>query len=310
MRELAERFARLCESAQRRSARLAAALEYVAFMRRVRELTAWMEETRATLVACLATRRETTSPRSASSTPSSSSSLDEARMQLDDLSRELGQRDDTFKELDDTCQRLAAFSQPPHPHKKEIVRHTNRVLSERESLFRLWQAKSRALDAKLECHAVRVEASALTTRLRQHQLVVATQHAELDARCMAAGGRQRRRRLPLGVDELAALLKSHALLAAKIERHVERAHELRSLVTQLVANENERTTTNDDEDDESGFADERGELELCVERLLALANEACEWRAKRDQQLSEAMRVAELRVHLNEFEAWIDEHIR
>ena len=288
MEELIERFRELWLLAENRSRDLKQAIDFFKFIACIKDVTEWMDETRRSLVVRLAFN--------------DFYSVQQSRQELDNLSFEMTQRDDIFKDLDEMCIQLTS-PELDHPQKKEIIIQTNKVMTERENLFRLWKIKSLVLDTQFECHSFYREVSQLLTLLNSQETILTKNLNELQQQLDDSN-----RIILLNVEDLENSIKTHENLEKKIEKQsLSKIPDLVKLGNSLLVKEKKRLEI----EEQAIFGlNELERIQIDLNQMLKKENDVKLIQKKRSNQLNDCLKYLKLRRDIEEFEIWIEDRIR
>ena len=293
MTELIERFSKIWNSAETRSIELVQSSELFRFMGLVKDANEWIAETRQSLIG-----NDTIQF-------SDLFAVTQLRQEHDTLSFEMSQRDDVFRLVEEMCLELATSQQ--HPAKKEILVHTNRIMSERENLFRLWKLKSELLNVAAECHEFYRDVLKLSSLIVSQETLltkaVAEFHLQLDTTPPPFCER-------MSVEDVESLLKAHENLERKIgKQSIEKLVELQKRAGGLIESETTRLAI---EDQRQLFPDvnELPRLSSTVAQVSQKADALKHLCAKRAKQLNDTLKFLQLKRDIDEFLAWIEEKCR
>jgi spectrin beta len=220
------------------------------------------------------------------------------------------QRDDMFKLVEETCLELATDDN--HPSRADIITHTNRIMAERERLFRLWKLKSQLLDAELACHEFYRDVLKTTATVASHetQLTKAFNDFQLQ---LDSGVTANRAHVPFtehfSVEAVESVQKAHDNLTRKIERQsLVKLDELHKRVAVLVEAEQARLEF---DEQRSLFPDvnELPKLNETGNELIRRSHALKALCAKRAAQLRDALTFLQLKRDVDEFLTWIGDQI-
>jgi spectrin beta len=280
--DLIDQFRSLWLKTEKRTKELKQSSDYFRFINYVRDVNEWIDQIDKSLNAPLQLNDLFT--------------VTGQKQEHESLSFEMTQRDDMFKELDDMCIQLTKQN---HPNKRDILSLTNKAMTSRENLFRLWKLKSELLDSQFDCHMFYRECSQLIGQLNSQETLLNNSINESSL--------QLNQQIILSVDDLEMQMKSHQNLEKKIEKQtVDKGNELERLGAQLIEREVKRLESDEDEFKISELI----RLEHQLAQLLKKQNDVTELCHKRVKQLSEMIRFFKLCRDIDEFEVWIDDRIR
>ncbi len=305
MSELIERFSKIWSLSEARSAELVQSNDLFKFMTLVRDANAWISETRHSILGDVDPSRFI-----------DLFAVAQIRQQHNTLSFEMTQRDDVFKLVEEMCLELTTTQM--HPSKKEIIGHTNRIMSERENLFRLWKLKSKLLDVEHECHefyrdvlkaisSISSQDNLLNKALNDFQL-------QLDSGVTVQNKNGSQEIVPFTeyftVEDLESLQKAHDNLTRKIEKQsLAKLNELQKRGSTSIEAETARVNM---EDQRELFPDvnELPRLNTTLSEVKQRDNALQVLCTSRGKQLKEAVRFLQLKRDIDEFLAWIDVKIQ
>jgi hypothetical protein len=305
MSELIERFSKIWSLSEARSAQLVQSSDLFKFMTLVRDANAWISETRHSILGDV--------------DPSQFVDLfavTQLRQQHNTLSFEMTQRDDVFKLVEEMCLELATTQM--HPSKKDIISHTNRIMSERENLFRLWKLKSKLLDVEHECHEFyRDVLKAVSTISSQDNLLNKALNdfqLQLDSGVAVQSKNGSQEIVPFteyfSVEDLESLQKAHENLTRKIEKQsLAKLSELQKRGANIIESEMARINIVEQQE----LFPKVNEIPRMTSILTDISQRGDALRvlcAGRDRQLREAVKFLQLKRDIDEFLAWIDSKIQ
>ncbi len=209
------------------------------------------------------------------------------------------QRDDVFKELDEMCVELTT-KQRHHVNKYEIVNQTNKAMTAREGLFRLWKAKSDLLDSQCELQIFYKEVAALVGLLGSQESSVFKAFNEACG-VMEEG-------VLFGVEEIEEKLKTHENVEKRVEKQaIEKTEELVRLGEELLVKEKERSMRAEQAEFK---VNETYNLQQKLASMIKKQDDVRHVCRKRGRQLTDMLRFCEVRRDIDEFEVWIGEKMR
>lgn len=220
--ELIDRFRELWLKAEKRTYELKQASDYFQFLACVKNVSEWMSRTSELI-------REH---------PASVDlfSVTRQKEEHENLSLEMTQRDDVFKYLDEMCIRLTAKQM--HPKKFEILNQTNKVMTDRENLFRLWKIKSELLDSQYELQGFYKEVGQLVSLLSSQE--------NLLSKAFGDSAAQLDQGVFLRVEDIEAMVKKQENLEKKIDKQaIDKTDELYKMGTLLLTKEKQRSVLSD-----------------------------------------------------------------
>ena len=189
-----------------------------------------------------------------------------------------------------------------HPNKAEIILQTNKAMTDRENLFRLWKLKSELLETQFECHSFYKEVSQVIVLINSQEILLNQAHNDLQ--------QQLEQRIFLNVDDLESQKKIQDNLDKKIEKQsLDKVNELQKIAQLLIDKEAKRVSLSSEQNVLFGL----NELAKLKQTLSNLTKKEADMRilcAKRSRQLSDAISFSKLQRDIDEFEMWIDEKTR
>jgi spectrin beta len=189
-----------------------------------------------------------------------------------------------------------------HPNKDEIILQTNKAMTDRENLFRLWQLKRELLETQFECHSFYKEVSQLVVLINSQEILLNQAFYDLQ--------QQLEQRIYLNVDDLENLQKTQVNLDKKIEKQsIEKVYELQKIAELLIDKETKRVSLSSEQHMLFGL-NELAKLKQTHANLTKKEADIRQLCAKRSRQLSESISFSKLQRDIDEFEMWIDEKTR
>jgi len=189
-----------------------------------------------------------------------------------------------------------------HPNKDEIILQTNKAMTDRENLFRLWKLKSELLETQFECHSFYKEVSQLIVLINSQEILLNQAYNDLQ--------QQLDQRIFLNVDDLENLKKTQDNLDKKIEKQsMDKVNELQKIAELLIGKEAKRVSLSNEQDLLFGL-NELAKLKQTLSNLTKKETDIRQLCTKRSKQLTEAIVFSKLQRDIDEFEMWIGEKTR
>lgn len=189
-----------------------------------------------------------------------------------------------------------------HPNKAEIILQTNKAMTDRENLFRLWKLKSELLETQFECHSFYKEVSQLIVLINSQEILLNQAYNDLQ--------QQLEQRIFLNVDDLESQKKIQDNLDKKIEKQsMDKVNELQKIAQLLIDKEAKRVSLSSEQNILFGL-NELAKLKQTLSNLTKKEADMRQLSAKRSRQLSDAISFSKLQRDIDEFEMWIDEKTR